>query len=271
MENIMTDRYSEMDCTEEYLSFYPKWIASSQNNRVLGLESFPYRFISLGCTQAIDEFHFWCQVNKLRLRLYRGEYPYSRDCVPFNWEKDFLDEHPLERGDAVIISLPFSATGDKHQDWEHLLLECEKLEIPIFVDLAYFGTCSGIEVDLNHPAIRFAAFSTTKSLSCGSYRNGLLFSKERGGHMDVQTQWHHGIHLNCSMGLHLMKNFSPDYLYNKYQASYHKACERLGLQPTTCVHLALGDKDWDYFNRDGLVNRVGVRNAVKAEFKGVEY
>ena len=200
--------------------------------------------------------------------MYRGEYPYNRDCTAFDWEKDFIDDQPLRSGDAVLISLPFSGSGDVHPQWDGLLAACEKLEIPIFVDCAFFGTCGGVQVDLNHPNILFVAFSTTKGLSCGSYRSGILFSKEPGGHLSVQTQWHHGIHLNSSIGLYLMKNYSPDYLYNKYRSAYIKACEHFELAPTKCVHLALGNQDWDAFTRDGVFNRVGMRNAVKAQFKG---
>lgn len=265
---MMTDDYSNLDCTDEYLDFFPKWIESSKNNKIMGLEAFPYRMISLGCTQGLDEFHYWCQLNNKKIRMFRGEYPYNRDCINFDWDNDFIDDHPLKFGDAVIISLPFSGSGNIHSRWSELVTSCNELEIPIFVDAAFFGTCANVELNFDEPCIQFVAFSTTKGLSCGSYRNGILFAKEKQGHLAVQTDWHHGIHLNTSIGLFLMKNFSPDYLYDKYKNSYAEVCEHYGLQASQCIHLALGDEKWSYFDRDGAFNRIGVRNAVKAQFKG---
>lgn len=266
--NLMTDGYSQMDCTDEFLEYYPKWISKTQNNKVEGLDLFPHRFVSLGCTQGLDEFHYWCRMNGYRIRMFRGEYPYNRDCIDFNWDEDFIDDHPLVKGDAVILSFPFSASGDVHPRWEELLETCGKLDIPIFIDAAFFGTCGDVDFDFSHPSIQFIAFSTTKSLSCGNYRNGIVFSKIDTGHLSVQTSWHHGIHLNTSIGLYLMRNFSPDYLYNKYRKSYLEVCEYFKLIPTKCVHLATGDYNWSHFTRDEVFNRIGVRNAVKERYKG---
>jgi len=63
----MSDGYSKIDNTDDFLSFYPEWIASSQNNSFYGLNAFPFRLMSLGCTQALDEFHYWCQLKKRRV------------------------------------------------------------------------------------------------------------------------------------------------------------------------------------------------------------
>lgn len=260
---LMTLGFSDIDKQDEFLEYYPNWIASSQLNSFRGLENFPYRFVSLGCTQALDEFHDWCKRKSRTIRMFRGEYPYNRDCIDFDWDKDFIDDRELAAGDAVIISAPFSGSGDIHPRWSELLGECEKKDIPVMVDCAFFGTCAGIEIDLDHPSIVTVAFSTTKGLSCGNWRNGIAFSRIQEGHLSVQTEWHHGIHLNVALGLELMKKFSPDFLVNKYKAASVQACEILGLSPTPCVHLATGGKDWSHFSRDGAFNRIGLKNAAK--------
>lgn len=261
--HLMTLGFSEIDKQDEYLEFYPKWIESSELNSIRGLGSFPYRYISLGCTQALDEFHDWSKRKGKTIRMFRGEYPYSRDCIDFDWSRDFIDDRELRPGDSVIISAPFSGSGDIHPRWNDLLHECATKDIPVMVDCAFFGTCYGIDLNLDHPAIVMAAFSTTKGLSCGNWRSGIAFSKIKEGHLSVQTEWHHGIHLNVALGLELMKNFSPDFLVKKYKLAADEACRVLDLNPSKCVHLATGDSRWNFFSRDGVFNRIGLKNAAK--------
>ena len=66
-----------------------------------GLDTFNYRFPSVGVTQSLDEFHYFIFEHGLKLRMFKGEYPYNRDVHPFEWN-DFIDNRPLEKGDAVV-------------------------------------------------------------------------------------------------------------------------------------------------------------------------
>jgi len=255
----------DMDCQEEYLNYYPKWIESSKLNSIKGLNSFPHKYISLGVTQSIDEFHFEMLQQNRKIRVFRGEYPYSRDNINFDWAQGFINDYPLQKNDAIIISLPFSATGDIHPQWNWLLNECEKLDIPIFVDCAFFGTCGGIKVNFNHPAIKVVSFSLTKGVSAGDFRSGIKFSKSLEGKIARLTEWHHGIHLNTLIGLELMKKFNPDHHYNKFRKIQEMVCQKYNLVPSPCIHVATGGKGWEYFSRDGFVNRIVLRNAIKQE------
>lgn len=265
--SIMTDDFDSIDKQDEFLDYYPKWIKSSRLNSIAGLNAFPYRFVSLGCTQALDEFHFWCLQNNKRIRMFRGEYPYNRDCINFKWHEDFVDDHPLREGDALIISVPFSGSGDIHPNWNKIIEDCNKLDIPVIVDCAFFGTCRDIKINLNEDCIQSVVFSTTKGLSCGNYRNGIQFTKINSGHLSIQNEWHHGIHLNVSLGLFLMKKFNPDFLVEKYIDSYKEVCKLFSLKETKCIHLALGDNQWNHFTRDGRFNRIGLKNPIRDHFK----
>lgn len=252
---------------DEYLKYYPEWIASSKLNQITGLEQFPYRHLINGVTQMLDEFHFQALKSGKKIRLYRGEYPYNREVIDWNWDKDFIDDRPLEKGDAVIISCPFSATGNKPAQWDFLLDQCYSLNIPVAVDCAFFGTCGNIQMDLSHPSIERVAFSLTKGLGTGYYRSGIEFSKDHKGHLAIQNDWYHNLHLNAAIGLFLMQEFSPDYLFNKYRKAQEDACADYGIDPTPCIHLATGGKDWKYFQRDQTVNRIGIKFAVKKKYK----
>jgi hypothetical protein len=240
----------------EFLDYYPKWIESSQSCVVTGLDTFPYRFVSLGVTQTLDWFHLECARNNWKMRLFRGEYPYNRDVFDFD---EFIDDESLKPGDAVIISVPFSANGDLHPCYNEIMKTCNKLNIPVMVDCAWFGTCYDLSWSLNYECIKVVAFSTTKGLQTGNWRSGICFSKWNHGSLAVQTEWNHGIHMNTYIGLMLMKEFSPDFVPNLYKQSQKEVCDYFNLIPSKTVHIATGDDQWNYFSRDTAYNRINLR------------
>ncbi len=263
MNHLLADGFPELNDPSAFSTEYPKWILSSRLNSFLGLNEFPFRYVSLGVTQALDEWHAWIAQSARRLRLLRGEYPYNRDSQSIWSDSQYLDDQPLVRGDAVIVSVPFSGTGGLHPRWPELLKTCASLEIPIFVDAAFFGTCAKIHIDLSHPTIHGVAFSTTKGLGCGNWRAGLTFSRVQLGHLHLQNEWRHGIHLNVQISLFLMRRYSPDFIYETYRAAQEAVCTHLGLTPSDSVHLGTGDQNWNSFTRDGVVNRIGLAKAIR--------
>lgn len=266
--------FNEMVDIPGYIKEFRHWVQSTQTNKVYGLESFTEASVSLGVTQAIDEFHYQILLEGRRLRLFRGEYPYHRDVHPFSYEEDFIDDYNLASGDAVALSFPFSASGGKHPKMDWLLDTCQKKRIPLFLDLAWFGTCGDLEFDLRHPAITHASFSLSKGLTCGNYRSGVRFSRaaQQGprttDRLALQQQWSHSIHLNLAIGRQLMKHFSPDTQYNKYRKTQLQISKELGLKPSACVHISIGEgPHWDSYTRDGFCNRVNIRERVKQVLK----
>lgn len=272
-DHLVKNFFNNMDImnmqneVDEYLELYSQWISSSKLNKITGHDKLPYRFVSLGTTQGMDWWHYWCMANGRRLRMYRGEYPYNRDVLlEGEWTSDrYIDENPLVSGDAVIISLPFSGSGRKHENMEELLDTCDQLNIPVFVDCAWFGTCHGITADLDRECIKMIAFSTTKGLSCGNWRAGIVFSRLSEGALSVQTEWKHGIHLHVAIANCLFREFSPDTMPKKFLEAHNAVCEHYGLEPTNTIHIAQAPMtdEWKRFSRDGAYNRVNIRNAVK--------
>jgi hypothetical protein len=201
--------------------------------------------------------------------MFRGEYPYNRDVHPFNWSTDFIEDSPLEEGDAVVISCPFSGSGGQHPRMEETLNTCLQLSIPVFIDMAWFGTCAGLSLDLSHPAIQYVGFSLSKGLTCGNYRSGLRLARsiQPKDRLQLQFEWGHGTHLNNKIGTLLMKRFSPDTQFEKYRLAQEKICKLYNLTPSLCVHIATGDSAWSEFSRDGAYNRINLRDAIKTEMK----
>lgn len=253
---------------ETFLELYPEWIASSKLNKFRGLDSFSKRYVSLGTTQALDWWHYYCMANGYRLRMFRGEYPYNRDVMLEDWMQErYIDDAPITKGDAVVISVPFSGSGRKHDRWDELINTCNEWDIPVFVDCAWFGTCFGIEVDLSHPCIKMVAFSTGKGLSCGNWRAGIVFTDftEEECSLGLQTEWNHGIHINVAIANELMRNFGPDTMPKKYMESHKAVCKHYGLDETNTIHIATIPPmvGADRFNRDDAFYRINIRDALK--------
>lgn len=254
----------------KFLEQYPEWIKSSRLNKFEGLDAFPDRFVSLGTTQALDWWQYWCLANGRNLTMFRGEYPYNRDVwleYDINWS-DSIDDRGLQDRDAVVVSVPFSGNGRKHEKWDWLMEECNKKDIPVFVDCAWFGTCFGVEVNLDEPCIKMVAFSTGKGLSCGSWRSGIVFSRLEDNEkcsLAIQTEWNHGIHLNVAIANCLMSRFGPDSMPTKYMHSHKAVCDHYGLETTNTIHIAQAPdtEEWDMYHRDRAYNRVNIAKAIK--------
>ena len=165
---------------------------------------------------------------------------------------------------TTIENGPFKADGCSLGAVNFHLTQSETKGVKVFLDIAWFGTCNGIDIALNHPAVEWVGFSTTKSLSCGDYRNGVRFSRHPyNDSLSITAKWGHGVHLNNAIGLELMQNFSPDTQWNKYNKKAKQVCEHYGLTLSNAVHIAIGGPGWEYFSRNGTYNRVNIRYAVK--------
>jgi hypothetical protein len=64
--------------------------------------------------------------------------------------------------------------------------------------------------------------------------------------------------LAAYIGLQLLNNFSPDYVYNKYRAKQEVCCEILGVKTSNCVLFGIGGSEWNEYNRDRETNRLGL-------------
>tara|TARA_Y100001937_G_scaffold104556_1_gene144588 strand:- start:1230 stop:2069 length:840 start_codon:yes stop_codon:yes gene_type:complete len=223
----------------EYCDKYRTWIESSDFNKVTGLDQFPYQQFTLGVTEAIDKFYM--RHRNRTIKVLPGEYSYHT-------KADYAIElEALTSDDALIISLPFSSTGDQHI-YEELLSTASKLNVPVFVDCAWFGTCYDIDFDLSYPCIEEAAFSLSKSFPVAYLRIGCRFTKAIDGltlyddanYISLVGQW---------IGTQFLDRYSSDYIPDKYYEAQQRLCQELQVTPSKCVQLALGGRDWDYLKR----------------------
>ena len=245
--------------SKSFCKTYIEWIRSGTLNTVSGLENFPYAVYSNGTTEAFDKFYM--KNNKRRFRCFRGEYVYHQIAWRTSWpDWKFLEEEPLEHNDAVVISLPFSDTGNEHVQMQDVLQTCTDLKIPVLIDCVYFGVCSNINFDFNHACITDITFSLSKAFPLAYARVGMRLTKVDDD--DTLLMLHKIEYTNrigASFGVKLMEQYSPDFIVNKYKQKQLDLCDTLGIVPSNTVLFGIDtDNMYPEYNRGGQTNRLGL-------------
>lgn len=251
----------------EYLNTYEEWIRSTNNNIQVGLDTFKIKAYSNGTTESFDKFYLKNRTR--RFRCFKGEYMYHKLAWRDHFEWAYLEDAPLNKNDAVVVSLPFADTGDKHIGYHDLMRQCDNLDIPVLVDCAYFGVCKNIEFDFAYRCITDLTFSLSKTFPVAYARIGIRFTKEDD---DDTLLVYHKINYNnkigASLGMKFMEKFSPDHIPNKYQSTQISFCNYLDVKASNTVLFGIGDNQWQEYNRGGLLNRLSFH---KQYIKGMDY
>mgnify|MGYP006073000439 FL=1 len=242
----------------KFLNEYQAWIMATKNNCVIGLDEYKYACYSNGTTEAFDKFY--AKHSRRRFRFFKGEFVYHRlSCRNNNYDWDYIEDADLDSNDVVIISLPFSDTGNKHESLDDVLTTCNKLKIPVLLDCAYFGICNDIIFDLTYKCITDVTFSLSKSLYAAHLRIGMRLTREDDDDpLFVTNKIGYINRTSAYIGRQLLKNFGPDYIYNKYRDRQLEYCNILNVEPSNCVIFGIGGDVWQDYNRDRKTNRLSL-------------
>ena len=236
---------------EEYLFEFRKWINSTTINTIKGFDAFTHADFCHGTTEAFDKFY--TQNHTRRLRIFKADYAYHKFSHN-NYE--FLEDDVLRSNDAIIISLPFSDTGDEFQ-YEDILQIAERFNLPVLVDCCWFGTCSNVTFDFSYSCITTITFSLSKSFPVSRFRIGIRFTKDNfDDGLTAYTRDNYVNTLSQYIGISFMKAFSPDYIPTKYKEKQASMCKAMRITPSKVVFLGLGDAKWSSLNRGGEHNRL---------------
>lgn len=247
-----------------FIEQYDKWIHSSKKFKIKGLDEFKVRLVTNGVTEAFSDYY----ENAWTLHVLRGEYTYHRDLGI-----DVIDKfEDLPANSNLIISYPFSATGNVYPDWDKLIKHCTDNKIDIFVDCCLFGVSEVPELDLRHDCISSVAFSFSKTFSTGGLRTGILYKREEQK-TALELLNSHFYTQMAGMKIHseLMKAFSPDYMCNKYRQKQIELAKTLEIEPSDSVIFGISTKEKDnHFERDGYINRLCLSYALQEHDKHYE-
>jgi hypothetical protein len=247
----------------EFIDRAAIWFTASTLNKIDGFEHWPFRRMTAGVTQSIEDF-LWRNRHR-NLRVLPGEYPYAMrlwgDC------EDCFARTPdaLRAGDALVLSVPFAATGALHAGTNDYIQQAARLSIPVLVDCAYYGACEAVRFTAE-PPVESVCFSLSKTFASGSFRVGLEFSRVDNGGAALQNQWNYGPNLAATIGVHLMEKFDADFLVRKYKKVQTAICQKLCLAPSQTLFFGLARTGWDQFSRDGEIQRCGISQLIRDEY-----
>lgn len=241
---------------EQFVTMYIDWIKSTSNNTLIGLDDFNHACFSNGTTESFDKFYM--KNNKSRFRCFKGEYVYHQLAWRNHWPSwKYIEDEALAEGDAVVISLPFSDTGNKHDKLDWLLEQCCLLNIPVLLDCAYFGICNDIIFDFNYSCITDVTFSLSKTFPVAHARIGMRLTRTNDD--DPLFVSHSNGYVNryaAHLGMSFLRSFGPDYIFNKYRKKQINFCNRLEVTPSQTVLFGIGGKEWNAYNRGRETNRL---------------
>ena len=247
---------------DEYAGVWRDWINYSNNKSLTGLENFAHADYTQGTSQAFDNF-ILRHCNTKQIIVVQGDFQYhaclgkhvnfkniyenEKNQINLEDQLDGLNLH------ALIISAPFSDFGCLHPDFDHLMKVCNVHNIPVCLDLAYWGISKGIDINLNdYPAIEEVTCSLSKPFfTLENHRVGVRFTKEYvDDGVSMLNEVKMANNYSMALGVEYMKNFSPDYNWEKYENQYIKVCEEQQLVWTDTVIFGLGDNErHEEFNR----------------------
>lgn len=229
------------------------WLQSSSHNKC-NLDTMKHCGFISGTTQSFSEFI--ARYNQCRIRVSRSDFILTKIlCNQYNVSWKYIEESPLELNDALIISLPFSGNGSIYPNYDNVLDTCDELNIPVFIDAAYFGISHGISYDLHRPCIKDFSTSITKTFGCETIRSGVRFTKELVDDAVTAPLLGPGLfdRVNAYITMQLLENFSHDNFISKYIDKSNNICKKYDLTPTNTITLAITN-DCQYLRGD--YNRV---------------
>lgn len=206
------------------------WLFNSKLNHVIGFNVFNRVDIINGCTQFIDNIYM-----QGRPQVLIGDYRYHARLGNL-WSKP----GSLKNDVPLIIAMPFPSTGAVHNKMTEILDEAQNKGISVHVDGAWLTCCRGINFDLSHPSIKSVAVSLSKGLGLGWNRIGLRWTRQtEADSVTIMNDYNMNLRAPAMIGLHFLRNLSPDYLWNKYGNAYYKICKDFDLTATNSIYLAL--------------------------------
>jgi len=248
VEQLAQIKHSELDTA------WREWLTASSYNRVNGLEQFNSSCFSAGTTPAFGEFI--SRFPNRRVRVSRSDFVITRIlCTAYQRPMTYLEIEKLDKNDCLILSFPFSGNGSYYPDHEALLNSADELNIPVFVDAAYFGISHGIDYPLHRPCVTDFAVSLSKNLAGNTFRTGVRFTRKPIDDGLSATLIAANIfdRINSYLAIKLLAQFPHDWLIDKYCSPSKTICLQNNLTPTQTITIGIGGPEHIQFKRGDYI------------------
>lgn len=234
LRSLLSDYPNKADevVIRDFKETFDQWIASHDLHSLSGLDAFPYRDLSYGCTQFIDDLY---QRKQGRIQVFQGDYTYH---WRLNNDIEFATLDTLKHD--VIIAMPFPRIGDVHPDMATILDTCHAKGIRVHIDGAWLSAARDITFNFDHPAVESVGISLSKGLGLGMNRIAMRYCREKpDGPITIMNDFNMVGHALPMIGTAFMKKFGAHYFWKRYGEANAKVCRDFGLTPTKSIHLAL--------------------------------
>jgi hypothetical protein len=246
----------------KFADSFVNWITASKHNTIVGLDKFASTNIVNGTIHTFDHW-YWRHKTK-RFRFFKGEFMYHSAFLKNGGNWQYLN-NDLESNDALIVSVPFSDYGSQRSEMFYYLDQCNKLNIPVLLDFAYYPCAKNVSIDLTqYPCVETATFSISKAFYGAEYlRAGIRLDRKLADDgINVSNSVDMINRVSLGIAIELMKNFSVDYNWNTYNNAYKEVCKEYNLIETDCIMFGLGGDEYNNYNRGTSVNRVCISDLI---------
>ena len=252
LEYLMTTSINSTH--KEFVNDYFQWFANPHN--INGIEKFNSLSYCNGTTEAFDKFYHKHMHRKLRFL--RGEYFYHQIMAKrFFKESSFIDDpNDISNDDVVVMSVPFSDTGNVPEHYDDIMTQCEKNNVPVLLDMAYISLAVKLHINVDYQCIDTITTSLSKVFPVAHWRIGMRMQKENID--DTLDAYEMNSYLNThavNVGHQLIKQYPADYSFNKYRQQQLSFCNMLDLTPSDSFIFGI-----DQFNKHPEYNRGGPTN-----------
>jgi hypothetical protein len=259
----LSDKHLLQSIKAEYFNVYKEWMFKNFNWK--GIELYNEACLTQGTTESFAQFYLRFG-GRRRLRLARGEYFYHQMMKNLWYSDNFmwLEDDEIREGDFVLISVPFSDTGDVPINLEEMLCECDRLSVPVMLDLAFINLTNSEtlsqQINLEHPCIEYIVSSLSKVFPVEHFRIGIRLQKTKFEDQLYVINEDNYNYLNfCSayIGKELMKSFSSRELFNKYRPLQLNICKELNVKPSPCYIFGIDENNqYPEYSRGNKTNRL---------------
>lgn len=255
-----------IDMHNIFCSSYLDWIQENKRNNILGFSHFKHISMTNGTSEAFQMFMM--RHNNRKFKFFKGDFMMHK-VASNSMHNDWSWIHNADEvtaDSAVIISCPFSDFGAEHPQMQKLLNICDTWNIPVLIDMAYFGMCHDIEIDLSHKCIEEVTFSLGKTFPIIGARAGIRLQKTDIDDAVLFAN-QHGIvnNFGAMIGLTCIENWDSDYIVRKHKDTQLKVCDTLGVEPTKCIIFATSKNEvWAPLNRGNESSRLCIAKDIIA-------
>ena len=248
---------------QEFFDLYPSWMF--QGFQFDGTDQYQHACVTQGTTESFAQFYIRYRGTH-RLRLRRAEYFYHQ-MMRSLWYSDrfaWLDEDSIRAGDVVLISVPFSDTGDLPDGLDDILDACDRHGVPVMLDMAYLNIASPesfpYHIDLGHPCIEYVVTSLSKVFPVENLRIGLRLQKRKFEdqlYVINELNYNYINALSTYVGIGLMQKFAAHYMFRRYRPRQLELCDVLGVDASPCFIFGIDrDNRYTQYSRGGTTNRL---------------